>query len=134
MCLSDYGDYPEFYSSTEHRARKAHQCCECCRQIEPGERYLRVTGKWDGLLDSFPTCAHCQVLLAWLQAECGNVLHGGLYEDFADHAQEYRRLDLWRLTLGQRNKWRFRRGPNAGRLRPVPAPPPTSKQSNTVAA
>ncbi len=38
----------DFYSEKQVTARRAHKCCECRKTIEPGDRYVRVAGKWDG--------------------------------------------------------------------------------------
>jgi len=38
----------EFYSETNPKARKPHQCDCCGGVIEAGSGYVRQTGKWDG--------------------------------------------------------------------------------------
>lgn len=44
---------PEFYSEQRVKARKPHTCCETGRVIPKGEFYWRMTGKWDGDLQTF---------------------------------------------------------------------------------
>lgn len=53
---------PEFEKSTHHVAKKSHKCCECNRQINTGESYERVAGKWDGEFREFKTCEQCEDL------------------------------------------------------------------------
>lgn len=43
-----YCEIPEFYAERESVARKRQQCCECYGDIEPGERYVACSGKWEG--------------------------------------------------------------------------------------
>jgi len=53
------GDLPEFESTVEVRARKAHRCCECHDTIAIGQTYERMTGKWDGVVKTHKTCLAC---------------------------------------------------------------------------
>lgn len=39
---------PDFYDERMVTARKPHKCCETGRMIQPGERYWRICGKWEG--------------------------------------------------------------------------------------
>ena len=55
---------PEFYQEKQCVARLTHQCEECRLTIVPGERYVRITGKWDGMVQSFAEHIHC---LDWLR-------------------------------------------------------------------
>jgi hypothetical protein len=47
------------YRQGAHRARKPVACCECGRQIEPGEVYLHSWGVWEGTAEIYRTCAEC---------------------------------------------------------------------------
>lgn len=58
-CSCDCGDTPEFYEETYPVAKKRHQCCECREVINPGEKYERVAGKWEGDFLTFKTCMTC---------------------------------------------------------------------------
>ena len=78
----DYG-YAEFATDKIVTARKQHKCDECNRTIEKGERYERVTGKWDGEFYTFRTCSDCLSLrktffCTWRYEELWN----DFWEDF----------------------------------------------------
>lgn len=99
------GDYetPGFYHAKMRRARKVHRCAECGRVIALGELYEHVTGKWDGMVDTFKTCEHCKVLRegAFRATEADEWLHGGLHAELDE---------LWgfgwkRLREEMRRKW-----------------------------
>ncbi len=60
MCSCEDGDPPEFFTEAKRRARKEHRCDECYRPIAVGDRYQRVSGKWDGTIESFAICIPCQ--------------------------------------------------------------------------
>ena len=49
----------EFGCAKIVKARKPHCCCECLREIEPGETYEHYTGKWSGILGTYKTCPDC---------------------------------------------------------------------------
>lgn len=55
----DYEDSPRLYKANERTARKSHQCTECGREIEPGERYECAVGDWGDGLSVYKTCADC---------------------------------------------------------------------------
>ena len=57
-CYED-GEPSEWFRSRRIVARKAHHCCECGGTINPGEKYQRAAGKWDGRVESFKTCLVC---------------------------------------------------------------------------
>ena len=58
-CDVDTGSADDFWSETWPKARKPHPCSECDGGIARGERYQRVSGKWDGRMYSYATCALC---------------------------------------------------------------------------
>lgn len=62
MCSCDDGEYPEFCDTTMPRARKEHVCDDCRRKVTVGERYMRVSGKWDGEVGVYVICRRCQLL------------------------------------------------------------------------
>lgn len=99
-----------------HTARKEHKCTECCRTIERGEVYKNERYVWDGSAHTQKTCAHCQVVRAWLTATCGGWVYGGLREDIAEHFHEGCGIESGRLTIGMMRKWHRR----DGRLMPIP--------------
>lgn len=60
FCSCDYDyDPPEFFIFREKKARKVHRCCECGAEIQIGEQYERIAGKWDGEISVFKTCLTC---------------------------------------------------------------------------
>jgi len=117
------GDGPSVSSEVTRKARKVHKCGECGRDIHPGERYSYTWGKWEGDISVHKCCAHCEVLRAWLGDVCGGWIFGMVGEDFAEHARDYHRFDLWRLVAGQNRDWQHQRGPRAGQLMPLPRKP-----------
>ena len=40
--------------------QKQHICCECGSVIDPGEKYQRIKGVWDGDFATFKTCEICK--------------------------------------------------------------------------
>lgn len=61
MC--DFDEYPDFYNSAWRRARKGHDCCACGETIRAGDLYRHTTGKWDGTVETFKSCARCWSML-----------------------------------------------------------------------
>jgi hypothetical protein len=104
MCSTDY-DSPSFYLSKFPVARKEHACSECSRTIKPKEVYKYTFGVWEKRVDVFKTCSHCLVVQNWLLVECNSYLHGDLYSEILEHAQEYKKMFLYRWAIGIRKKW-----------------------------
>ena len=52
-------DVADFYASKMVKARKKHHCCECHREILPGEQYELITGCWDDRFERHKTCTDC---------------------------------------------------------------------------
>ncbi|MCK5769502.1 hypothetical protein [Algiphilus sp.] len=111
-------------SRREPVAAQPHRCNECGRRIHPGERYTREAFVLDGDFVQHATCAHCAVVREWLERECGGYVFGAVGEDLDEHALEYRRIDLLRLCVSSRRRWRNQ----AGALMRVPAVPPTTEE------
>ena len=61
FCIGGYDcdGYPEFSDLAWPKARKEHRCGECARTILKGEVYNRWSGKFDGELFRYKTCAQC---------------------------------------------------------------------------
>lgn len=52
---------PDVFRSSRTRARKPHRCCECQRErILPGDRYLHISGLWDGEWQNYAMCGRCE--------------------------------------------------------------------------
>lgn len=54
--------------SVRRTARKQHDCYECGRAIQPGERYQIEGGVWDGVGQSFEWCADCATIASVCQS------------------------------------------------------------------
>lgn len=57
-CYSD-GPAPDFMTVRTVKARKPHKCCECGDIIMRGQSYEKITGLWDGEIETFKTCLPC---------------------------------------------------------------------------
>jgi hypothetical protein len=130
MCMADSCDFEGTHLGTaKHVARKDHRCGDCGRIIGKGESYM--VGSWasEGRIERMKMCAHCRVVADWLEANCGGYVWGGLIEDLREHIEEYAGvyppvvLDLKRIDVMADHDWRFKRGPRAGQLLPVPKMP-----------
>ena len=107
MCMIDYGETADVFIAEQRKARKAHQCSECERMIEPGEQYSHSRWLYDGYWESSATCQHCNAAAKWLVKVCGGWLIGGLSEDLEEHRDEgYNRRWLSIALSGIRRKWR----------------------------
>ena len=58
-CSVDVDEVAEFYSESYPVAKKAHTCCECKGDINIGDKYHKVTGKWEGNFSTYKTCMTC---------------------------------------------------------------------------
>lgn len=68
MCSIDH-DPPKVHSETWHKARTPKKCCECSREIQPGERYRRDAQLDDYSWGTYFTCETCDKIWKWLLAE-----------------------------------------------------------------
>lgn len=55
-------ELPQAYSHETPVARKEHRCCECQGLIQPGERYHRHWGVWNGEAATYKVCEDCEAL------------------------------------------------------------------------
>jgi len=83
----DDGERPEFAHTTRPRARKEYHCCECSRNIKPGEVYERVAGKWDGEVSTVRTCIVCTNVRVSLFK--GAFTYGNMWEAIREEFREY---------------------------------------------
>ncbi len=104
MCNIDY-DMPDLYSQSYRIAKKRHVCYECARFIEPKEKYSYVFAIYGKENSSYKTCYHCFMGQEWLLKTCGGFLHGNLEEEIKEHAEDYKRMDLYRFVVGINKKW-----------------------------
>lgn len=132
MCRYD-GDWegPAFCSDVQRKARKAHKCYECGREITTGEYYHKTSGLWDGRFRMFKRCEHCEVLLRWLGRECGSYVYGEVVSDVREHVEEYGVREygfgLARLVVLAGKKWT-----RAGSLTEVPAIPAPPRPTQEI--
>lgn len=59
ICNEDYDTCAEFSRTSLRTARNTYPCCECAENIQPGDRYEYVSGKWDGEFCIIRTCEVC---------------------------------------------------------------------------
>jgi len=124
MCSIDDAERFVKYTTKRRKAIKPHRCHECRRDIQKGERYYFAKGLMPGYgWSQVKMCAHCEVGADWLVAECGGYCFEQVREEIREHADDYRSVGLWRLTVGMNRKWQ--RFGSAG-LMPIPEMPPVS--------
>lgn len=62
-CAIDISSYdydgPDPFFEDMVKARKEHVCGECGEMIQPGEKYERAKGLWDGRWEEHKTCIPC---------------------------------------------------------------------------
>jgi hypothetical protein len=61
----------DFTDMRWRRARKAHCCTACDRTIQPGERYRKIVGKWDGYFGESRLCRVCAEIFDVLMDRAG---------------------------------------------------------------
>lgn len=81
---------PELYCATRPIANRRHECEECNQTIQPGERYERVFGIWEGGNKVFKTCLYCLAIrdLCEQRLNCLCWSHGNTMEDIRSHLEE----------------------------------------------
>lgn len=96
MCDCDC-EYPEFFIDKWVKARKAHRCGECRRTIKAADTYYRVTGKWDGEVNSFVQCGRCFNVKKALEARYKDccVPFGCVVEHLRYHTDDRKRHRQW---------------------------------------
>lgn len=118
-CYCDYGESPDVYSTSEHRARLQHRCYECGSPILPGERYERTAMLYEGSWDIAKTCHRCLDLRVYVQAHapCFCWLHGSMLDDAAEVINEYGRESFGFFIGGMKRFMRANGRPPNGYLR-----------------
>ena len=126
MCLIAYHDdgIAVVLAARIRTARKQHSCHECYRKIMPGEKYHDERHLWDGELQNYKICPHCDVARDWLTEECGGFLYTAIQEDILEHANEqHYGVGVAKLAAGMRVKWRRKNG----QLFSIPKRPPLTR-------
>lgn len=85
VCISggDYDGMVDFQECITPMARKAHKCCECLRIIQPGEKYQRWSGKFDGTFYVQKTCHQCAEIRRVFTCDGGETVET-LWSDMED--------------------------------------------------
>ena len=85
-CIDFYdGDEPVVFTEHDRQARKKHRCCECRRDILPGEIYREERGLWDGEWEMFRTCNDCLSVRAAMTCR---YQYGELWAEVADFVSD----------------------------------------------
>ncbi len=77
-----YDGHPEFSSTVERKARKRHVCLECRGFIEPGQKYTRNSGKFDGDIYDDKICNPCMEIREAFQDPSGDPTEWGMLWDY----------------------------------------------------
>jgi len=94
MCDCDYG-IVEFYTRKNPKAKKIHQCNECCSWILPGQHYEYETGKYDGEFYTNKTCHHCsEVIEKAGKLDCFCYELNGLYDNLYEIEEELKEVNI----------------------------------------
>lgn len=108
---------PQFSTESTPRSRTRRRCCECRGWIEPGERYHRLTGKWDGDILTFETCLQCEEIrqATWKLNRDSHflIVLGELRDElreFIREADEGTDTAPWQALLDRLESIRIRRG------------------------
>lgn len=83
-------DIPSAFSTVTRKARKQHKCCECKKEIQPGELYQYSSGIWDGRPDSYKQCLNCWDIFRAAADDAGYCDEGpsfGMLKDWFDEFQ-----------------------------------------------
>lgn len=105
----------DFGSTRMVKARKSHECEECGRAIERGERYERHAGSWEGDFFTCVSCPHCAAfrsMICDVDVDFWEGCYHGIGEWVAnDLHREYITgtltvdLELWRAVRDFRRRW-----------------------------
>jgi hypothetical protein len=97
----DFDCEAEFHTEKEVKARKTHICYECGREINKGEIYEKVFGKWDGLTHTYKTCFDClsvrnEFFCSWY--------YGQVWSDLKEYLTPGECLDKAMLKITERSR------------------------------
>lgn len=110
MCMIDDCERLAAHYSGMHKARKAHTCAECHREIAPGETYEVAGGVMMGEWWKWKTCQQCIAAREWLNVVCSGFAYESVMEEMKEHFDEGYGPWLGRAYLGMRKKWRRKDG------------------------
>jgi hypothetical protein len=108
-------EVPEFYAERLVVARKPHRCCETRREIPRGERYYRISAKWDGEVHTYAQSEAAYHFARWLNGYRDGVRAIGREDDciefggIGEHVAEVNDPELaaeWaRVCKGEITRW-----------------------------
>lgn len=81
----------DFTTVSMPTANRRHTCCECQGHINPGEKYQRTAGRWEGRMDVFKTCSPCADARDWATSQiewCGGDDHLFYFEMLEEDLHE----------------------------------------------
>ena len=78
------GEYPEFSEIRNVIAKKFHRCCECNREIKPGEKYQYYVSKFDGEFMAEKTCNECAEIRSCFSCGGGWPCFGELWNEMTE--------------------------------------------------
>lgn len=97
--MSDYCEWPEFFTTKWPVAKKDHKCCECRAPIKVGERYGNFTGKWPGdKIRTYKQHLICEMACRYIRdkfqdGEC--IGFGELWEVWDEYKQTSASVSKW---------------------------------------
>lgn len=107
-------EHPEFYHVTTPRTRHRRRCDECRGWLEAGERYARISGKWDGTLFTYTFCPQCHNLIReankHLRPHDVGFAFGELHSDLRDLINDPDPPGPWQALLDRLEAIRIHRG------------------------
>jgi len=88
-CSCDFDEPPKVFSQRIVKAKKPHKCCECRKEIKPGDTYEYTFGVWGGDAAAYKTCEPCADLRESLQDAGFCMYFGGLKSAHEEYLSEY---------------------------------------------
>ena len=82
--VSEY-EAPELYSPRRVIARKQHECAECGRTIQNGEKYEYLFAIWDKKPSVYKTCIDCLSIRNVMF--CDGFMHRSMMNDLQEHIE-----------------------------------------------
>lgn len=96
VCIGtdDPGETPEWHRESTPVARKEYRCYEGCGvKIQPGTRYHKVVGMWDGKISTIRQCLPCHEIQQVFSCDQGWI-YGSLWEDW-DNVDGFANLSVY---------------------------------------
>lgn len=91
-------EQPSCYREKVRKARKRHVCGDCRGEIKLGERYLYMSGIWDGTPENFNRCMDCEHLRCEIKRDTNSescMFIGGLFTWLVDCSPHDEQAHRW---------------------------------------